>query len=101
MTASVSWAGQHLGQLDVRFGSATRWTPGDELRLRAVARSTAAAVTDARLREHSLRQAELAAYAAHHDPLTGLGNRRMLVSEGEQVLRRAGEAAGLAALVLV
>jgi diguanylate cyclase (GGDEF)-like protein len=86
-------AGQ-IGLLRLRFTEPAPWKEHEQDVLAAFANLLGLAIENARTFTE-------ARHAAGHDELTGLGNRRLLFTSGERLLREAGEAGGKAALVLV
>ena len=86
--ASVALDGpdERLGSLVVQYDGAVRLSRRERSQLTAYAGALTAALCNARLHAQVRRQADLSAYAALHDALTGLPNRALLQQEVDAAL---------------
>ncbi len=90
----------HIGTLRLRFHGRVQLTEFEQYKFRTFASALSTAVRNAGAYAELGRIAQDHAFAAAHDPLTGLANRRFLLERTEQVLaRRAGD--GINALLLI
>lgn len=89
-----------LGVLRLRFAGPIQLSEREQYTLRTFASALCTAVRNAQAYAELARIAEEHAYAATHDALTGLSNRRHLLDEGtEQLTNRHAD--GVTALVLI
>ncbi|OKI58045.1 putative bifunctional diguanylate cyclase/phosphodiesterase [Micromonospora sp. CB01531] len=89
-----------LGVLRLRFAGPVELSEREQYTLRTFASALCTAVRNAQAYAELARIAEEHAYAATHDALTGLSNRRHLLDEGtDQLTTRHAE--GVTALVLI
>ncbi|MFE9689781.1 putative bifunctional diguanylate cyclase/phosphodiesterase [Micromonospora sp. NPDC005806] len=89
-----------LGVLRLRFAGPVELSERERYTLRTFASALCTAVRNAQAYAELARIAEEHAYAATHDALTGLSNRRHLLDEGtEQLTNRHAD--GVTALVLI
>ncbi|NES29757.1 EAL domain-containing protein [Micromonospora terminaliae] len=89
-----------LGVLRLRFAGPIELSEREQYTLRTFASALCTAVRNAQAYAELARIADEHAYAATHDALTGLSNRRHLLDEGtEQLTSRHAE--GVTALVLI
>ncbi|WP_433283998.1 putative bifunctional diguanylate cyclase/phosphodiesterase [Micromonospora sp. CA-244673] len=89
-----------LGVLRLRFAGPVELSEREQYTLRTFASALCTAVRNAQAYAELARIADEHAYAATHDALTGLSNRRHLLDEGtEQLTNRHAE--GVTALVLI
>jgi diguanylate cyclase len=89
-----------LGMLRLRFAGPVRLSEREQYTLRTFASALCTAIRNAQAYAELARIAEEHAYAATHDALTGLSNRRHLLDEGtEQLTTRHAD--GVTALVLI
>ncbi|MBY8873609.1 bifunctional diguanylate cyclase/phosphodiesterase [Micromonospora sp. PLK6-60] len=89
-----------VGVLRLRFRGPVELSERERYTLRTFASALCTAVRNAQAYAELARAAEEHAYAATHDALTGLSNRRHLLEEGtEQLGKRHAE--GVTALVLI
>ncbi|MGW5667518.1 putative bifunctional diguanylate cyclase/phosphodiesterase [Micromonospora sp. NPDC003776] len=89
-----------LGMLRLRFAGPVQLSERERYTLRTFASALCTAVRNAQAYAELARIAEEHEYAATHDALTGLSNRRHLLDEGtEQLTNRHAE--GVTALVLI
>ena len=89
-----------IGVLRLRFAGPVRLSEREQYTLRTFASALCTAVRNAQAYAELARIAEEHAYAATHDALTGLSNRRHLLDEGtEQLTNRHAD--GVTALVLI
>ncbi|MFJ8581509.1 putative bifunctional diguanylate cyclase/phosphodiesterase [Micromonospora sp. NPDC093277] len=89
-----------LGVLRLRFAGPVELSEREQYTLRTFASALCTAVRNAQAYAELARIAEEHAYAATHDALTGLSNRRHLLDEGTEQLT-ARHADGVTALVLI
>ncbi|MFC4149285.1 putative bifunctional diguanylate cyclase/phosphodiesterase [Micromonospora mangrovi] len=89
-----------LGVLRLRFTGPVALSEREQYTLRTFASALCTAVRNAQAYAELARIAEEHAYAARHDALTGLANRRHLLDEGSEQLGRR-HADGVTALVLI
>ncbi|MEU2610736.1 bifunctional diguanylate cyclase/phosphodiesterase [Micromonospora sp. NPDC007271] len=90
----------NLGVLRLRFAGPVELSERERYTLRTFASALCTAVRNAQAYAELARIAEEHAYAATHDALTGLSNRRHLLDEGtEQLTGRHAD--GVTALVLI
>ncbi|HEY3501398.1 MAG TPA: bifunctional diguanylate cyclase/phosphodiesterase [Actinocatenispora sp.] len=93
---------ERVGELRVRFGTATEVSERDRLALSAFADALGAALHNAASHDRLREMAERKAYEAEHDALTGLANRTRLMDRGDAMLRvRPGEDPHEVALLLL
>ncbi|SCE70592.1 diguanylate cyclase (GGDEF) domain-containing protein [Micromonospora viridifaciens] len=90
----------NLGVLRLRFAGPVELSEREQYTLRTFASALCTAVRNAQAYAELARIAEEHAYAATHDALTGLSNRRHLLDEGTEQLT-ARHADGVTALVLI
>ncbi|MEU5908032.1 bifunctional diguanylate cyclase/phosphodiesterase [Micromonospora sp. NPDC047527] len=89
-----------VGTLRLRFRGPVRLSEREQYTLRTFASALCTAVRNAQAYAELARVADEHAYAASHDALTGLANRRHLLDEGtEQLSTRHAD--GVTALVLI
>ncbi|MFG1657968.1 putative bifunctional diguanylate cyclase/phosphodiesterase [Micromonospora chersina] len=89
-----------LGVLRLRFAGPVELSEREQYTLRTFASALCTAVRNAQAYAELARIADEHAYAATHDALTGLSNRRHLLDEGtEQLTNRHAD--GVTALVLI
>ncbi|PSK66765.1 putative signaling protein [Micromonospora sp. MH33] len=89
-----------LGVLRLRFAGPVELSEREQYTLRTFASALCTAVRNAQAYAELARIADEHAYAATHDALTGLSNRRHLLDEGtEQLANRHAD--GVTALVLI
>jgi diguanylate cyclase (GGDEF)-like protein len=88
-----------IGELSLRFRSEVTLSEREEYTLRTFAAALCTAVRNAAAFAETQRLAEHHAYAASHDPLTGLANRRHLYERGAGLL--SSGAKGQMGLLLV
>ncbi|SCG79163.1 diguanylate cyclase/phosphodiesterase [Micromonospora echinaurantiaca] len=89
-----------VGVLRLRFRGPVRLSEREQYTLRTFASALCTAVRNAQAYAELARVADEHAYAATHDPLTGLANRRHLLEQGTEQLS-ARHADGVTALVLI
>ncbi|TYC25779.1 bifunctional diguanylate cyclase/phosphodiesterase [Micromonospora sp. MP36] len=89
-----------VGVLRLRFAGPVELSEREQYTLRTFASALCTAVRNAQAYAELARIAEEHAYAATHDALTGLSNRRHLLDEGTEQLT-ARHADGVTALVLI
>ncbi|MEU5720944.1 bifunctional diguanylate cyclase/phosphodiesterase [Micromonospora sp. NPDC047738] len=89
-----------VGVLRLRFAGPVELSEREQYTLRTFASALCTAVRNAQAYAELARIAEEHAYAATHDALTGLSNRRHLLDEGTDQLT-ARHAEGVTALVLI
>nr|WP_245724957.1 bifunctional diguanylate cyclase/phosphodiesterase [Micromonospora citrea] len=89
-----------VGVLRLRFRGPVRLSEREQYTLRTFASALCTAVRNARAYAELARIADEHAYAATHDALTGLANRRHLLDQGTEHLH-ARHADGVTALVLI
>jgi diguanylate cyclase (GGDEF)-like protein len=89
-----------LGELRLRFAGKVRLTEREQYALHTFAAALGTALRNAYAYAQSQRTAARNAHDAAHDPLTGLANRRHLMSHGEELLA-ARPLRGIHALVLI
>ncbi|MEV6342032.1 bifunctional diguanylate cyclase/phosphodiesterase [Actinoplanes sp. NPDC051851] len=92
--------GVRVGLLRLRFGGAVKLTEVEQYKLRTFASAVCTAIRNALAYAELARIAEENAYAAAHDPLTGLANRRRLYDRATALCSDAGSD-GLVALLLI
>jgi diguanylate cyclase (GGDEF)-like protein len=90
-----------LGEMRVYFTSEVRLVERERDALRTLAAATHTALLTARTHARTAELAELRAYEASHDPLTGLPNRQLLQRRVHAHLTAATGAIPAVALVLV
>ncbi|MFU8851313.1 putative bifunctional diguanylate cyclase/phosphodiesterase [Micromonospora sp. SL1-18] len=90
----------NVGWLRLRFAGPVELSEREQYTLRTFASALCTAVRNAQAYAELARIAEENAYAATHDALTGLSNRRHLLDEGTEQLTTQ-HAAGVTALVLI
>jgi diguanylate cyclase len=89
-----------VGVLRLRFGGPVKLTEFEHYKLKTFASALCTAIRNALAYAELARLNEQNAYAAAHDPLTGLANRRELYDRaGEYFAGRTGD--GIAALLLI
>ncbi|MFC8845601.1 MULTISPECIES: putative bifunctional diguanylate cyclase/phosphodiesterase [unclassified Micromonospora] len=89
-----------VGTLRLRFRGPVRFSEREQYTLRTFASALCTAVRNAQAYAELARVADEHAYAATHDILTGLANRRHLLDQGSEQLN-ARHADGVTALVLI
>ncbi|MEU0547180.1 EAL domain-containing protein [Micromonospora sp. NPDC005979] len=89
-----------IGVLRLRFRGPVRLSEREQYTLRTFASALCTAVRNAQAYAELARVADEHAYAAAHDALTGLANRRQLLDQGTEQLS-ARHADGVTALVLI
>ncbi|WP_089154848.1 putative bifunctional diguanylate cyclase/phosphodiesterase [Micromonospora sp. NBS 11-29] len=89
-----------IGMLRLRFAGPVELSEREQYTLRTFASALCTAVRNAQAYAELARIADAHAYAATHDALTGLSNRRHLLDEGTAQLT-ARHADGVTALVLI
>ncbi|WP_433345784.1 putative bifunctional diguanylate cyclase/phosphodiesterase [Micromonospora sp. CA-111912] len=89
-----------IGALRLRFRGPVRLSEREQYTLRTFASALCTAVRNAQAYAELARVADEHAYAATHDALTGLANRRHLLEQGTEQLN-ARHADGVTALVLI
>ncbi|PWU57142.1 bifunctional diguanylate cyclase/phosphodiesterase [Micromonospora sp. S4605] len=89
-----------VGVLRLRFRGPVQLSEREQYTLRTFASALCTAVRNAQAYAELARVADEHAYAATHDPLTGLANRRHLLEQGTEQLS-ARHADGVTALVLI
>jgi GGDEF domain-containing protein len=87
ITRSMAVAGDVVGELTVWLAEPTLPVPRDEAAISAYGDALAAALHDAAGRDQLAELRERSDYDGVHDHLTGLGNRRSLLSDGDRLLR--------------
>ncbi|BCJ43577.1 hypothetical protein GCM10010168_41130 [Actinoplanes ianthinogenes] len=92
--------GVRVGVLRLRFGGAVRLTEVEEYKLRTFASAVCTAIRNAQAYAELARIAAENAYAAAHDPLTGLANRRQFYEHAELLCHDAAPD-GLVALMII
>ncbi|GAA2680145.1 putative bifunctional diguanylate cyclase/phosphodiesterase [Actinoplanes palleronii] len=92
--------GARVGVLRLRFGGTVRLTEFEQYKLRTFTSAVCTAIRNAQAYAELERIAAENAYAAAHDPLTGLANRRHLYEQAE---RRCQDTSpdGLVALLII
>jgi diguanylate cyclase (GGDEF)-like protein len=89
-----------IGELRLRFRTAVRLTESEQYKLKTFASAFYTAVRNANAYAELGRISQENAYAAAHDPLTGLANRRELLEQaGKAFASRSDD--GLLALLLI
>ncbi|MEU8188822.1 putative bifunctional diguanylate cyclase/phosphodiesterase [Micromonospora carbonacea] len=89
-----------VGTLRLRFRGPVRFSEREQYTLRTFTSALCTAVRNAQAYAELARVANEHAYAATHDTLTGLANRRHLLDQGSEQLN-ARHADGVTALVLI
>ncbi|MFI2662012.1 putative bifunctional diguanylate cyclase/phosphodiesterase [Micromonospora carbonacea] len=89
-----------VGTLRLRFRGPVRFSEREQYTLRTFTSALCTAVRNAQAYAELARVADEHAYAATHDTLTGLANRRHLLDQGSEQLN-ARHADGVTALVLI
>jgi diguanylate cyclase (GGDEF)-like protein len=89
-----------VGELRLRFRRRVSLSVREQYTLRSFAAALCTAVRNACVFAETQRLAANHEYAATHDPLTGLANRRQLFASGERLLADRA-AAGLTGLLLI
>ncbi|MEJ3742378.1 bifunctional diguanylate cyclase/phosphodiesterase [Actinomycetes bacterium KLBMP 9797] len=89
-----------VGVLRLRFRGTVKLSEREQYTLRTFASALCTAVRNASAYEELTRVAEEHAYAAAHDTLTGLANRRQLLERGTEMLGNR-HADGVTALLLI
>jgi diguanylate cyclase (GGDEF)-like protein len=89
-----------IGELRLRFDGKVRLTQREQYALHTFAAALGTALRNAYAYAQQQRAAARSAHDAAHDPLTGLANRRHLMSHGEELLS-ARPLRGIHALVLI
>ncbi len=101
LSVAADGASTAIGTLRVGLGAAAR-PPERQLRvLRTYAHSVATSLQNARLYAEMRLQAEVNAYEANHDPLTGLLNRKVLNTELEHAIAIAQDRGRCVGLLLI
>ncbi len=92
--------GDSIGVLRLRFRKVVRLDESERYKLQTLAASLSTAVGNARAYAELKRISAENAYAAAHDPLTGLANRRELLEHAERCFAERG-ADGMLAMLLI
>jgi diguanylate cyclase len=91
---------RRLGVLRLRFGGQVKLTELEQFKLQVFASALCTAIRNAMAYAELARISEQNAYAAAHDPLTGLANRRELYERTDRYFQGSTED-GLAALLVI
>jgi diguanylate cyclase len=91
----------NVGSLRLRFRGRVRLTERERYTLSAFASALCTAIRNASAYAKLARAAEQHEYAATHDALTGLANRRHLLERGNELLNREHSPRGLVGLLLL
>ncbi len=89
------------GELRLCFHSPVRLTDRERATLNTFAAALSAGLNNARLHDITRELADLKAYEATHDSLTGLCNRALLFERGEEVLAAVARGEQVVALLLL
>jgi diguanylate cyclase (GGDEF)-like protein len=92
--------GHDLGVLRLRFGKAVKFRESEHYKLKALASALYTAIRNANAYAELQRVADEHAYAAAHDSLTGLPNRRQLLERAEEAFDNRTDQ-GMVALLLI
>jgi diguanylate cyclase (GGDEF)-like protein len=89
LTVATGEAGNVIGALRLRLAGSARLTERRQRVLRTFAHGVATSLQNARLYSEMRYRAEVSAYEAARDPLTGIANRKVLQAELEAALSTA------------
>jgi diguanylate cyclase len=93
--------GAAIGLLRLRFRKQIKLDYSERYKLRTLASSLTTAIGNARAYAELARVSAENAYAAAHDPLTGLANRRELLDHAGHLFAARGRADGMLAMLLI